>query len=795
MRLTVAAGVAALLASMALYPLLWGWHWFAYGAGAVIAAAAVGAATRVRTLPVLACAAAAVAGQFLYLNLVFAGGQSWGGLVPTNASVHRLGHLVAQARTEMSHYAPPVPDARGILLMSTAGIGLVAVMADLLAVRLRRPAIAGLPLLVLFCVPLTTDAHSGWVGGTFAFSVGMAGYLALLSADGRERLRLWGRLVHRWHDEPEGRGPDTRPLTAAGRRIGLAAVVLAVFLPLLIPGLKQHRLFSGSGGGGGHGYHGQISLPNPLVELNKELHENHPQTVLTYRTPYSQPPYLQVYVLTRLDTDAWTLAPPKVTYELRKGNLPRVPGLAQGTPGNTVRESISLGADLTSSGTHLSYLPLPYAPRVVTVPGTSWRVDPATLTVLASGAQLGGLRYTATSDDVNPTAQQLRSAPPPPGWLGSYLAVPHQFQSLRGLAHNITAGRTTAYGKAVALQQWFTGAGHFTYSLNVPVVHDADALVQFLTHSRRGFCQQFAFAMAALARLLGIPSRVAVGYTQGTFYNGIWQVKTSDAHAWPELYFPGAGWLRFEPTPTGSPGHPGQGTAFAPSYSVPLSVGSETGDPQIGPVQNFGGPAPTASPGPGGPIAKLSHPQGGVGPGAKSPGTSPVPAVIVILALLAVIAIAPRASRSLGRRVRWWRATDDVQRAHAAWREVRDDLTDYRFACRASESPRALARRVAQALTFSPEQREALERIALAEERASYAATPAGSGSLARDVTAARRAIARSSGLPARCLAALLPLSALAPARASLQNALDVFGWIDVITARLPGRRRSPAVP
>ena len=86
--------------------------------------------------------------------------------------------------------------------------------------------------------------------------------------------------------------------------------------------------------------------------------------------------------------------------------------------------------------------------------------------------------------------------------------------------------------------------------------------------------------MAVMARLVGIPSRVVVGYTQGIYQgNGTWQVRTSDAHAWPELYFAGAGWLRFEATPTGAPGQAGQATASAPAYSFP-PAGSTAPAPQ-----------------------------------------------------------------------------------------------------------------------------------------------------------------------------------------------------------------------
>ena len=148
-RLTLAAAIATLLASMALYPLIYGPRWFWAGAVAIMVVAVVGALTRLRTLPAVLCLLATAAGLFLYLNAMFAGQQSWAVLVPTGSSLHQLGHLVAQAHRETSRYAPPVPDARGIMLMATAGIGFIAITVDFLAVRLRRPAIAGLPLLVL----------------------------------------------------------------------------------------------------------------------------------------------------------------------------------------------------------------------------------------------------------------------------------------------------------------------------------------------------------------------------------------------------------------------------------------------------------------------------------------------------------------------------------------------------------------------------------------------------------------------------------------------------------------------
>jgi TgpA N-terminal domain/Transglutaminase-like superfamily/Domain of unknown function (DUF4129) len=785
-RLTVTAAVATVLASVALYSLISRTGWFWAGLGAVIVTAAVGTLTRLRTLPVIVCYLAVLAGLFLYVNLLFAGPQSFLGLIPTPASAHHLFVLAQRANSQMANYAPPVPATHGILVLSTAGIGIVAATTDLIAVRLRRPAIAGLPLLVLFCVPLTTTVKPGWVGDVVVFSLGITGYLALLSAEGRERVRLWGRLVNTWPGRSEAKGPDTRQLTAAGRRVGFATVVLALFVPLILPGLQHHRIFPGHTVGTGGGTSGPLSLPEPLVQMNEQLHMTHPEPILTYHTASSAPPYLQVYVLSTLGKTAWSLAQPSASAEVGSGTLPAVPGLASTTRALTVHETITLAPAMRGGRHQLNYIPVPYAPRSMDVTG-DWRVDKNSLSVFTASTPLAGLHYSVTSRDIDPAPQQLRQAPAPSPSEQTYLIVPPQYQRLLPLTKRITARQNDAYSKAVALQEWFTQAARFTYSLDVPQPQGAAGLYNFLTKSRRGYCQQFAFAMAVMARLLGIPSRVVVGYTQGIPQgDDRWLVKTSDAHAWPELYFKGAGWLRFEPTPISSSEQNGQATASAPAYSVPPLSG-------VGPS-----PQPSASTPTQGAQPKTTPSRGRLGPPIKELGGSngrgggtsgPLPVALVVVAVLAAAAAAPRAARSITRRRRWFKAADDAGRAHAAWLEFRDDLTDHRIACRASETPRALARRVSASLGFAAAERDAAQRIARAEERARYATTPAASAQLRGDVTTVRRALAKACRLPARYVAMALPASALAPVRTALTNALDVFGWMDVITSGLHQRR------
>ena len=793
-RLTVTAAAATVLASVALYPLITGTGWFFAGIGAVIVVAAVGTLTRLRPLPAVVCLLAALAGLLLYLNVLFAGPQSFHWLIPTPASIGHLLLMVRLGNSETTRFAPPVPATNELAMLAAAGIGIIAAVTDLLAVRLRRPALAGLPLLVLFCVPLTTIANPGWFGEVVVFSLGIAGYLALLSAEGRERVRLWGRVVHTWPGQREPRGPDTRQLTAAGRRVGFATVVLALAVPLILPGLRHsQRLFPGHGAGsGGSGYAGSLSLPDPLVQMNQQLRIPHPEAVLAYHTNDSaSPPYLQVYVLGRLGTNSWSLAPPSDDTAVGGGRLPAVPGLAKATPALTVHETITLGSTLSGGKNVLSYLPLPYAPRSVAVSG-DWRVQQNSLSIYTTTTALAGLRYTVASADVEPSPQQLRNAQAAVASQRGDLTVPQPYQRLRPLEARVTAGQSTPYGKAVALQQWFTGAGNFKYALTPALPPNASALVTFLTKTRRGYCQQFAFAMAVLARLAGIPSRVVVGYTQGVYQgNGTWEVRTSDAHAWPELYFAGAGWLRFEPTPTGAPGQAGQATASAPAYSFP-PAGSTAPAPQPTSSAPLPGTLPSVAPG-----ARKGVPKVGVVGGSadaqKRSASAPLSAALVALVVLGVAAATPFAVRFFTRRRRWSRAAGDAGRAHTAWLEFRDDLTDHRIASRASESPRALAGRLGASLGFTPAEQEALERIAVAEERARYARAPVASGQLHSDVAMVRRAMGKACRLPARCAAIVLPASTLAPARTAMTNALDVFGWMDVVSSRLRQHGGQPA--
>ena len=809
-RRTLAAALATASASVSLYPIFTGGVWFLAGAGAIVVVAAAGTATRWRRLPESVCLAAGLVALLLYLNLVFAHSKSLLLVVPTPASARLLGHLVNQGFDEASRYAPPVPELTPMLLLAAGGIGFAALLTDWMAVRLGSAALAGLPLLLLFTEPFTLSVDRGFLGTTVAFCIGIAGYLGLLSSEGKDRIREWES-----QDPSDRNAPDTKTLAAAGRRVGFASVVVALILPLVVPGIHMTRLFGGGqpgiGGHGGAGVSGGsagVGFPGVDTQFSQQLSSElttPAQIVLGYSTAVQSPDYLQLYVLDKLTDSGWSLFSQPESVARVDPRLPAPPGLDDASLDGAVSTTITIARDVGPDD--LNALPVPYPTTTVKAKG-DLQADRSTLMLFDKGQSLGGLSYQVTSLVNAPSDQALDVAPSPPPVIKShYLQVPTSYDSLRALAESVVrkAGAKTALEKAVALQDWLSG-GSFKYTVTAPTVLDANGLTRFLTVTKSGYCQQFSFAMAVLARLLDIPSRVAYGFTSGSSLgDDEWQVTTHDAHAWPELYFSGSGWLRFEPTPSGAAG---QGTAYPPAYSDLSASPSSGASSQSAPTSASGSPA-----GGGAGSAILRHHLseqlgaehganlGGVGdtfPTASAHGPNPWAVFgLVVAGLLIVGLVAPYAVRLVIRRRRWHRRRRldrpdqaDAAWAHAAWQELRDDLADYGAGCLPSESPRAVAARAGTELALADPALAALGRIAMAEERARYAARPTDGSGLRHDSVTVRRAIAIAVPRPIRWRGRLLPASVIGPALNATAQAADIFGRL---TPEWLSRFRTPA--
>jgi transglutaminase-like putative cysteine protease len=807
-RRTLAAAIATAAASVSLYPIFTGGLWFLAGLGAIAVVAAAGTATRWRRLPEPVCLAGGLIALLLYLNVAFANSRSLLHLLPTPASARLLAHMVDLGFNQAGRYAPPVPELAPMVLLAAAGIGIAALLTDWMAVRLGSAALAGLPLLLLFTEPFTLSVGRGFLGTTVAFCVGIAGYLGLLSSEGKDRIREWES------QDPAARdAPDTKALAAAGRRVGFASVAVALILPLVIPGLHVTRLFGGQAGIGGHGGAGVsgtgpdgVGFPGVNTKFSQELSSEltSPQRiVLGYTTAVQSPDYLQLYVLDKLTDSGWSLfSQPESTVRVSP-RLPAPPGLSDASLDGTVSTSITVARDVGSDD--LDALPVPYPTTSIKAKG-DLEADRSTLMVFDQGTPLGGLSYQVDSIVNAPSAEALDVAPPPPAVIkDNYLEVPASYDSLRALAESIAGKAKTPLDKAVALQDWLAN-GSFKYTVKAPTVLNASQLSQFLNVTKSGYCQQFSFAMAVLARLLGIPSRVAYGFTSGSSLgDDEWQVTTHDAHAWPELYFSGSGWLRFEPTPSGATG---QGTAYQPTYTD-LANGTSSGTP----TQS----APTTAPSTQGgskanqatlrlhlheQLGDLADPGltagGGAATAAHGHGTNPWEVFgLVVAGLLILGLVAPWAARLVIRRRRWHlsRRMDgpdqaDAEWAHAAWEELRDDLTDYGAGCLPSDTPRAVAVRAGTELALAEPALSALGRIAMAEERARYAARPTDGSGLRHDSVTVRRAIAVAVPPPTRWRGRLLPASVIGPALNATAQAADIFGRL---TPEWLSRFRTPA--
>lgn len=316
---------------------------------------------------------------------------------------------------------------------------------------------------------------------------------------------------------------------------------------------------------------------------------------------------------------------------------------------------------------------LPVAPFPA-APTSETRLDLRTGAVVVPNRTRPDTAYTIVSDEPTPAEDLLRAAPQSPsrGRYAPYLAAKELPDPVERWLDDVTGDAPTRFDAALALQDEFQT---FTYDLNVTPGHSGRDLERFLLETRAGYCEQFASAMAILARRLGIPARVAIGYIPGEELRDnqgrlLFRVRGNDAHAWPELYFEGAGWVRFEPTPqrgTASPFQTPQGQDEQPPTTRPAPPPALQNEPPAGepPPGTAGTPGDTAS---------------GTGDGRS--GVSAWWALLVP-AIPALIAATKVSRRGLRRR----------HGIDGAWREAVDTVIDCGVDVSPSETPLEIAAR------------------------------------------------------------------------------------------------------
>lgn len=787
-RLALCAFAATLMAACSMLPLVDPANWLVQAAFLLAVQSGVGALGR-RVLPRLLTVAAQAVVMLVLLTVAFAREQALAGVLPGPQSVRQLADLLSAGTDDVGRYAIPAPATPGIRLMLVGGVLLVGLAVETLAVTFRSAAPAGLPLLALYSVAAgLSEGGTDWLW----FLLAGCGYLLLLLAEGRDRLSQWGR-VFAGAARPRGGGSSAGPDTSGGRalapvrtgrRIGALALGIALVVPAALPALDSGLLTGTGSGGGKGGGGGTISAVNPLVSLQDNLNQPENRQVMSYRTNTGSPGdfYLRILALDRFDGNEWRASTRRLQDVPKR--FPTPAGLSPAVTVTEVRTTVS-----ASGSYRQTYLPLPYPAAEVRV-GGRWRFEPEGRTLVGDdGETTSGAQYSVTSLEVQPTSEQLaRAGVVPAELLREYTQVPDSLPKVVAeTADRVTKGAGNAYERAVKLQDYFSTDGGFTYDTSVGSGTGTAAIARFLK-DKEGFCVHFSFAMAAMARTLGIPARVAVGFTPGTAQSdGSYSVGLRDAHAWPELYFEGTGWTRFEPTPT---------RGSVPSYTLPDAPTGDTADPAR-PEADASVPA-AATPSASDSCPAQMRKQGECGqsamPGAAAPTDTGTPAGTVLGIVLAAVLVlllpllpmcwrlrarARRLGSSAGRT-----PADTTARTLAVWREVTDTAWDHGIPPDEAQTPRRAAERLVRLGRLDTDAADAVHRVAGAVEQVLYAPQPRPVAGLAADARAVRAGLGLSAGRGARLRALVAP-----------RSAARVVWAISERRAALAGRRYLPARP
>ncbi|HEY9355246.1 MAG TPA: DUF3488 and transglutaminase-like domain-containing protein [Arthrobacter sp.] len=669
-----AVGLSVCGAALSLNGVLRGWAWYLPVLTTVFVVCVTMAGLRALRAHPLVVTAGGFAALVVILTLTFFRGSGIAGLIPSGATLKELDRFIRRAsETVLAESAPVAPNA-GIVMVTCAVLGLTVILIDALALPLAMPATTGLGLVAILIVPAMVKPQSV---GFWGFSATVAGYLLILACS-------------QWF-APDARTPaDTARNPGQMKRAALTgsvALVATLVIPLAIPGFDQGTFPQGSR----VNPWGTSTGLNPMITLGNSLRTPAGTGRITYATNAAAPIYLRSVTVDNFDGDSW--GP-----DDREASRRQVSGPIETGYEILADEQLRLVTAVDTGSFTSPYLPVPYAPESIRGLAGRWTWDPATLSVKGADTNSRSQEYIVVSSVPRLTASLLdRSSASVQGIADDFTRVPGNVPDIvRTTADTVTGSSGTAYAKAMAIQKYLRSA-EFTYSLQSPVQGGYDGnglsvLADFLAQ-KSGYCIHYASAMAVMARLEGIPSRIAVGYAPGRLTGATvtvagqgalaeYEVDARDAHAWPELYFQGLGWVPFEPTPSR-----GVVPEYATESSAPGSPGSLDNNSDLLPSGN-----PQASPLPS--AAPLPLP--GAGPGSDA-GSQILPWLLGLAGsgLLILLASSPRLVR-MGVRARRLRSTDPPSPAAVpmAWSELRDLGTDYGLPPGPAETPRTYSARI-----------------------------------------------------------------------------------------------------
>ena len=704
----------ALTASLTTWIAMFSWRGFTVDAAGFltpllvvgVAIAFTGAVARWYRLPaVLVVGLEALVGSLIICQAVT------GSPVPLGGNFAELSDRFGRAMDAANTYAPPVPDAGGGVhpLLLVGGFAAM-LLVDLAACTLKRVPLAGLPLLTVASVPVSLlESDLSW----WVFVPAGLGFLAMLFVQESEAISRWGRSLEDGTVLGET-GYDVRTGSLRVNAVVIAALAtgLAVLIPTAVPASKLELFDFGRG----NGDDADISIDNPMVDLRRDLTRGQDVPVLRVTTKDPDPRYLRISVLNRFSDNEWSPGDRDVpSSNVPNGSMPSLVGVAPSVPRKNYDYEVSTFGNFDSR-----WLPTQAPIANIKAPG-NWRYDASTMDFLTSDddENAADLDYELRATVLDLKAAELAAASTSTVEVDDELLdLPDDLpQVVVKTAFEVTDKAPTRFQKAVALQQWFREDGGFTYSLlDGPTGSGSDALVAFLDaeNGRIGYCEQFAAAMAAMARSINIPARVAVGFLKPDEVGpNEYEYSSHDLHTWPELYFQGAGWVRFEPTPST------RENSVAPSYT---SERIDTGDPNGQPTDQTSSAAPRPSS-----EAPTTAPTEKDDAAAKQGGDEagfPWLRVLLVLVLLGLSVLTLVVPRSVRRRQRSSRITGGPE---DAWDEMRATAVDLGRSWPAGRSPREMGAVIVD--WFGDPDGEAVERPARGPELA-----PEASAALARMV-------------------------------------------------------------
>jgi transglutaminase-like putative cysteine protease len=621
--------------------LVTGDDWLLLVLGAAVLPHAIGLATRTRSAPLQV--GVWLAGLAACLVWAVVPSTTRSGL-PTTDTVRTIGERLDAGLAILRDRTPPVPARPGVVLLMVLVVWIMACAADALAFRRWASVGALAPGVTVFIWAAALASGAGQSArAAAAVAVTAAAFLALQHQVLQTRRRA--------AVGSDAAVPAPRQV-AGGVAIAVAAAALAVLVAPALPGAGADPLVDLRDDDRGSSTY-QTKVP-PLVDVAEKLRLGERVELFTVDAP--APQYWRTVALDQYSAAAggqWTL-------RAEGGDIER--GLDDPVPAGALRQRFTIGA------LGERWMPAAFTPVSVSRPDTLVVADSRTL--VTREPSVAGLAYTVRSVvPAEPTAAQQRATGPVPDALVPDTELPAEVPAeVRALAAQVTAGATTPYDQARLLRDFFRD-GSFVYDATVDLDDRTDATLEFL-RTRRGFCVQFASTYALMARALGIPSRVAVGFTPGTLdpASGQYRVSNHEAHAWPEVWLPGLGWTnRFEPTPpSGEPGGsdlPGDtaGAVVAPPTTAP--------------------PPTTAVPSPGEP-QPVTPETGGVAPtpaATDDSGSATVPVWALAGAALGVLVAGLLAAGPLAkarRRRRRRNRSDPAARVAGAWEDAIDRLRE-----------------------------------------------------------------------------------------------------------------------